>query len=150
MSDTSHQQPSPEELQAYVEQLAAAEPADLLVQAYTMLATAAEVKVGTPGARVLIDAMAGLSEVAAGALPGDLGTRMQGGVAQLQTAQVQAERERAAQGGTEAAGAQQAPQTGAPKPPPDAPGQGQPGAPEPAPGGQKASDRLWIPGRDRP
>ena len=149
MSD-SHQQPSPEELQAYVEQLRAADPADLLVQAYTMLATAAEVKIGTPGARVLIDAMAGLGDVAAGAVEGDLGTRMRGGVAQLQTAQVQAEREAATAGGDAAAGEAQAPQTGAPQPPPDAPGQGQPAAPEGPSGGQKASDRLWIPGRDRP
>lgn len=150
MSDTSHQQPSQEELQAYVEQLRAAEPADLLVQAYTMLATAAEVKIGTAGARVLIDAMSGISEVAAGAVEGDLGTRMRGGVAQLQTAQVQAERDGAAGAEQGAGETPDAPQTGAPQPPPEAPGQGQAGAPESAPGGQKAADRLWIPGRDRP
>lgn len=131
---TSTQQPgglSEEELGAYLDQLREAEAGDILVQAYTMLGTGAEVKLGRPDARVLIDAMAAIVSAVAGRL-GELGNRMQGGVVQLQMAQVEAERR-----------------------------QGEPDAAEPAPaaeqraaqqpdtaGGQPMTDRLWIPGRD--
>lgn len=139
-------EPTEEELKAYLTQLRDADPAEIVAQAYTMLGTGAEVKLGRPDARVLIDAMGALAEAAGDRLEPDLATRMRNGVVQLQTAQVQAEREAA---GTGAPG--DVPQTGAPQPPPDAPGQGQPGAPEAgeADGGSDESmtSRLWVPGQ---
>lgn len=131
---------SEEELRAYLDQLREAQVGEILVQAYTMLGTGAEVKLGRPDARVLIDAMAGLVS-AVGARLGELGTRMQGGVAQLQSAQVEAERQLAQQ--AESAAPQPAPAQPAPaQAPPEQP------AP-PAGGGQSMTDRLWIPGQPR-
>jgi hypothetical protein len=138
---TSTEQPgelSEEELRAYLDQLREAPAADILVQAYTMIGTGAEVKLGRPDARLLIDAMAGLVS-AVGARLGELGTRMQGGVAQLQSAQVEAERQVAQQ-----AQAQQPAAPEAPAQPPAAPG-GQGGSG--GQGNQNLTDRLWIPGR---
>ncbi|HVL99284.1 MAG TPA: hypothetical protein VM324_08335 [Egibacteraceae bacterium] len=149
MSDPRSQradQPTEQELQAYLEQLRAADAAEIVAQAYTMLGTGAEVKLGRSDARVLIDAMGALAESAAGALDGDLVERMRNGVVQLQTAQVQAERRSGA--GAPAGG-------GAATPPPaaaGAPAQGpQPQGPQPQgkePGGQSMTERLWIPGRE--
>ncbi|MEX0658807.1 MAG: hypothetical protein WD080_06700, partial [Egibacteraceae bacterium] len=138
-------QPTQEEMEAYLAQLREAEPAELVAQAYTMLGTGAEVKLGRPDARVLIDAMGALTEAVAGGVAEDLTTRMRNGVVQLQTAQVQAEREA---GG-------EAPAPAAPgSPSSHAPGGTPPTASEPSrqpPGqsqGQKPADRLWIPGRE--
>lgn len=143
---TSTEQPgelSQEELQAYLEQLRDADAAEIIVQAYTMLGTGAEVKLGRPDARVLIDAMAGIV-AAVGPRLAELGARMQGGVAQLQMAQVEAEREAAAdrpgQPQPDAAQPARPPQ---PQPQPDRPAN----PPGPA-GDQSMTDRLWIPGRD--
>lgn len=143
VSDPSTQtdQPSQEELQAYLEQLREADPADVVAQAYTMLGTGAEVKLGRPDARTLIDAMAAMTEAVADAVDADLATRMRNGVVQLQTAQVQAERQ--------SPGGEQPPQGPAPSaspPPSPPPGQaGQRPAEQPA---QDPSSRLWIPGRE--
>lgn len=145
-SPSQGDQPTQEEMEAYLAQLRDAEPAELVAQAYTMLGTGAEVKLGRSDARVLIDAMAALTEAVAGGVAEDLTTRMRNGVVQLQTAQVQAEREA---GGEAAAPA-------APESPPAATPGGSPpaGAAEPSgqsPGqsqGEKPTDRLWIPGRE--
>lgn len=139
-------QPSEEEMKAYLEQLREADPAEIVAQAYTMLGTGAEVKLGRSDARVLIDAMGALAEVTQGKLEDDLVTRMRNGVVQLQTAQVQAEREAAGAGqpsaASQPAGAEQSPGPA---------GQGQtptPGQDQPDAGGEESmTDRLWIPGR---
>ncbi len=134
---TSTQQPgelSEEELRVYLDQLREAEVGEIVVQAYTMLGTGAEVKLGRPDARLLIDAMAGIVS-AVGQRLGELGTRMQGGVAQLQMAQVEAERRAAGQHAAEQGGQET---------------QEQP-AQQPQQGGnaqERMTDRLWIPGRD--
>lgn len=138
-------QPSEEELRAYLEQLREADSTEVVAQAYTMLGTGAEVKLGRSDARVLIDAMAAIVEATQASLEPDLVERMRNGVAQLQSAQVQAERQAA--GGPPADQEGEPPQTAAPQPPPDAPGQGQPGAPEPGGAKESPADRLWIPGR---
>lgn len=148
------EEPTEEEVRAYVEQLRQAEASELVVQAYTMLGTGAEVKLGRADARILIDAMAGLVQAAGRSLPEQLVTQLAGGVAQLQTAQVQAEQHvaeagggQAAEGGGQAAPGQPAPAEpgGAPRPQPAAPPQ--PTAPS-QPAAPNAADRLWIPGRD--
>src|SRR5687768_17627724 len=88
-------QPSQEEMRAYLEQLREADAAGLLAEAFNLLATGAQVKLGRPDARALIDGLAGLVQAAQSALPQQLLAQMQQGIAQLQTAQVQAERDEA-------------------------------------------------------
>jgi hypothetical protein len=143
---TSTQQPgelSEEELRAYLEQLREADATEILVQAYTMLGTGAEVKLGRADARVLIDAMGGLVS-AVGQRLGELGTRMQSGVAQLQMAQVEAERQASQQ-----ASPPQGDQPGRRPPQADqSPQQAEQPAQQNAGGQQRMTDRLWIPGRD--
>lgn len=141
-------QPTQEELQAYLEQLREADPAEVVAQAYTMLGTGAEVKLGRSDARVLIDAMAAMTEAVGDGVGQDLATRMRNGVVQLQTAQVQAEREAA--GTASAEGAQGTP------PPAQAPGAQRPADTGTGTAGRPAqeqsqgspADRLWIPGRE--
>jgi hypothetical protein len=130
MSDPVTNGPSEEELRAYLESLRAAQPVEILVQSFGILATASEVKIGQPDARVLIDGMAALLEATAGHMPSDIVTRMRQTVSQLQMAQVQVEREAAgsAPGGQE----QQASQ-------PEGPAEQATESP---------SSKLWIPGRD--
>lgn len=149
-------QPSEEELRAYLEQLRGADPAEVLVQAYRMLGTGAEVKLGRADARLLIDAMNGMVSAVDGRVQADLVQQMRDGITQLQLAQVEAEKEAggqtASEGEAAAAGATgQSPGAGG-----AGPGQGaqaRPGGqsqrPAQAPGGsQRMTDRLWIPGRD--
>jgi hypothetical protein len=137
-------QPSQEEMRAYLEQLRAADPVGLLAEAFNLLATGAQVKLGRPDARVLIDAMAGMVQAAGAQVPGEVSKQMNEGIAQLQMAQVQAEKEAGAAEGEPAAEGQAA-QEGAPQPSsaPSGPAGGTAGA-----GGQRMTDRLWVPGRD--
>jgi hypothetical protein len=122
--------PSEEELRAYLESLRAAQPVEIIVQSFGILATAAEVKLGRADARVLIDGMAALLEATAERMPSEIVTRMRETVTQLQLAQVQAEREGAGASGGEAGA-----------------GQAAPGG-EPSPEQESPASRLWIPGRD--
>ncbi|HUH07445.1 MAG TPA: hypothetical protein VML96_06520 [Egibacteraceae bacterium] len=144
MSDPAGGQPSEEELRAYMEQLRSVDPAEIVAQAFSMLASAAQVKLGQPDARVLIDSLAGIVDATQGKVEARLSEGMRAAVGQLQTAQVQAEGEHglsarpepgAAEAGQPAAG--------------DAPPAG-PRTSEPPPSAQRATDRLWIPGRDQP
>ena len=136
MSDPMTGGPTEEELRAYLESLRAAQPVEVVVQAFGILATASEVKLGRPDARVLIDGMAALHEATAEAIPPDIGDKMRETVVQLQMAQVQAEREVAAQGqGGEGGGG--------------AGGGGAGGGQAQTPPQQESpASRLWIPGRD--
>lgn len=138
MSDPRQQgQPSQEEMQAYIEQLRAADPSEIVAQAFTMLGTGAELKLGRPDARVLIDAVAALVDAVGDRVTDELRSGMESGLAQLQQAQVQAEQ----QAGVASPDAE--PQTPAAEEPPASP------PPSQSPGqGSKASDRLWVPGRD--
>lgn len=128
-----------EQMRQYVEQLRAADPAEIVAQAFTMIATGAEVKLGRNDARLLIDALGGLLSAVGDTVPNQLAQGMRNAVTQLQQAQVTAERQ---------AEQQQAQDTeGQPSEAPAAPdAQAQPQ------GGQDDSsrmrDRLWIPGRD--
>lgn len=130
--------PSEEEVQQYLEQLRSAEAAEIIAQAFNMLATGAQVKMGRPDARVLIDALAGVVDNTGEQLPEEVGNQMRESVGQLQTAQVQAEQEaggQAAAGGEgeaggQAAGASQGGQSG-----------------QSTESGQRMTDRLWVPGK---
>ncbi len=123
----SQQQLSEEELRQYVAQLREAPVAELVAQAYTMLGTWAEAKLGRRDARTLIDGLNGLVQAAAGDLPEDFTKQMQGGISQLQLAQVQAEQQLARQQPT---------------------GQKQTSQPPSSEPEKRLTDRLWIPGRD--
>jgi hypothetical protein len=146
---TAQGQPSPEELQAYLEQLRAADVTEVIAQAFNMLGTGANVKLGREDARVVIDALEALTNAVDGRIDADVLSQMRGGLAQLKTAQVEAEREEASRAAGGAAGA---PTSGAadqaPAGTPPGPGGTPPGQQPPQPGGeQKMTDRLWIPGR---
>jgi hypothetical protein len=130
MSDPTTGGPSEEELRAYLESLRAAQPVEIIVQAFGILATASEVKLGMPDARVLIDGMTALLDATQQQMPPEIVTRMRETVSQLQMAQVQAERETA---------------TGAPT----ADQQAEPSARSDGSADQRTpSRRLGIPGRD--
>jgi len=144
----SEQQLSESELRAYLEQLRSAEVGEVVVQAYALLGTAAEAKLGLPDARLLIDAMGAVAQAIGDRLEGDLGEQLRAGVGQLQVAQVETERQLAAarreEGGpasrtAEGQTAQAQPASAAPAGPPA-------GAPRQQPQ-QPMTDRLWIPGR---
>ena len=146
MTDPSQMpgQPSQEEMRAYLEQLRAADPVGLLAEAFNLLATGAQVKLGRPDARVLIDAMAGMVQAAAPSMPAEIAQQMNDGIGQLQLAQVQAEKE-AAGSGDDAQSETESAAAGSPQP-----GAADPGS-APQPGGaagQRMTDRLWVPGRD--
>lgn len=139
MSDPMTDGPTEEEMRAYLESMREAQPVEIIVQAFGILATASEVKLGRSDARVLIDGLAALLEATADQMPPEIVERMKQTVSQLQLAHVQAERdaqESAAAGpGDSAADAD----SGAQQPT------------EPTPPAQPQSDaasRLWIPGRD--
>lgn len=135
-------QPSEEEMRAYLEQLREADAAGLVAEAFNLLATGAQVKLGRPDARALIDSLAGMVNGAGSTLPPQIVEQMNAGIGQLQMAQVQAERDMAADapadGGEDASQAAE----GDPSAPPQTSSPGQPGA------DQRMTDRLWVPGRD--
>jgi hypothetical protein len=133
-TQAGQQEPSEEEVQQYLEQLREAESSDVLAQAFNMLATGAQVKLGRSDARLLIDALSAISEAVADQLSEQFGQQMRSSVSQLQSAQVQAEQ----QAGDEPAGAASAPQGS------QAASQGS----QQAEGGdQRLTDRLWVPGQ---
>jgi hypothetical protein len=126
-------QPTPEEMQAYVNQLRGADAAGVVAEAYNMLASVAQVKLGRPDARMLIDTLAAIVEAAADRLPGELVGQMRNGVGQLQVAQVEAEKQEQEPAEDDAGGDQPPGQEPAAGPSQDAQ--------------QRMTDRLWIPGR---
>lgn len=134
-------QPSQEEMRAYLEQLREADAAGLIAEAFNLLATGAQVKLGRSDARALIDALSALVEAAGEAMPAQLSEQMRQGVAQLQLAQVEAEKEAQAAPGP-ASGDDDADAGGDESQPPASSGPPGGGA------GQRMTDRLWVPGRD--
>ncbi|MGH8896820.1 MAG: hypothetical protein ACRDZ4_07320 [Egibacteraceae bacterium] len=138
---------SEEELRAYFAQLREAPVADMLGQAYAMLGSWAEAKLGRPDARPLIDALNALVQGAGAGLPDDLARRMRDGIAQLQMAQVQAEQQLANERKAQAIDQQAAPNP-ASRSPGDPPKTQQPPSSGADEGAQRLTDRLWIPGRD--
>lgn len=145
MSDPSTGGPSEEELRAYLESLRAAQPVEVIVQAFGVLATAAEVKLGMDDARILIDGMGGLIEAVGQRLPETIVERMTSTVSQLQMAQVQAERQAGqSETGQDAEAVTAPPADGDPQPA----GRADPAARPGAPAQESTASRLWIPGRD--
>lgn len=141
MSDAGTTGPDPagelseEELRAYLGQLREAHVGEIVAQVLSMLLNAAQVKLGRPDARLMIDLTAALIERAGPELDPQFTGEVNQILTQLRTAQVQAEEELG-----RAHGAQDA-EPSEPSPPPSS-------AP-PAPGSQEssASSRLWVPGQ---
>lgn len=148
MSDPMTDGPTEEEMRAYLDNLREAQPVEIVVQSFGLLATASEVKLGRIDARVLIDGMAALLEATAERMPDQIVDRMQQTVAQLQMAQVQAERELATAPGEQQAADGDEPGQPAPEPPPAAQQPQQPQQPQQSGQAQSMTDRLWIPGRE--
>lgn len=144
MSDPTTDGPTEEEMRAYLENLREAQPVEIVVQAFGLLATASEVKLGRIDARALIDGMAALLEATAERMPDEIVDRMQQTVAQLQMAQVQAERDLAAGAGQQDAGAVDEGAEPSAEQPPGA----QQAPPQQPPQREDVTNRLWIPGRD--
>lgn len=138
-SQGSQEGPSEEEVQQYLEQLRSAEASEIIAQAFNMLATGAQVKMGRPDARVLIDALAGVVDNVGQQLPEEVGKQMRESVGQLQTAQVQAEQESSGEAGGEGEAGQQTAGAGSQQ------ASGQSG--QHTESGQRMTDRLWVPGK---
>lgn len=145
------QQPSEEELRAYLMELRQADPAEFLMQAVNLLVTGAQAKIGMADGRFLIDALAGAVSAVQDRLPPQLSEALENAVVQLQTAQVQAERELAAMqgepippgpGGEAAQGQEGGGVDGG-----GAPQDGGPTISEPQ---KRMTDRLWVPGKGTP
>ncbi len=140
------QEPSEEEIRAYLGQLREAPVEQVVAELVSGLLNAAQVKLGRRDARVLLDAMAALGESVRGTLSQELTGQIDQALQQLRLAQVEAEQQVAA-----AAAQGHAEQGDLPQESPAAGGEGAAGAPAtppqaPAPPSDAAS-RLWVPGR---
>ena len=147
MSDPTQMagQPSEAEMRAYLEQLREADAAGLVAEAFNLLATGAQVKLGRPDARALIDSLAGMVQGAGAALPPQIVEQMTAGIQQLQLAQVQAEKDMAAgqpaaEAGAEESAADESAAASSGSPTMSSPGQ--------SAADKRMTDRLWVPGRD--
>lgn len=158
------EEPSEEEVRAYVAQLRAAPVDQVVAEVVSALLNAAQVKLGRRDGRLLIDLVAAVTEAGRSRLTDELTGQVDQALSQLRMAQVQAEQQVAAAaaqgqhepgdlgapagggdadrpvGSAPAAGASPA---GGPAPGPagQAPPPGQ-GAPPPSGSGK----RLWVPG----
>jgi hypothetical protein len=141
--------PSEAELEQMLVQMREAPAEQVLVEVVNVLLQAAQVKLGRPDARLLIDAVAAVADAAAGRADAALLGQVGQAVTQLRMAQVEAE------GGQPGREPQIPPSTpaAAPTPPaggPAAPGAGpgaEPGAGPGAGQGGAGRSRLWVPGR---
>lgn len=147
-------QPSEEEVRQYLAQLRQADVTEIVAQAFSMLASGAEVKLGRRDARLLIDAAVAVAEVTGPRLDERLSEQMDEALAQLQQGQVDAEeqlRKLRDEGRLPDDEEGDLPREGRPSPADTAEGEDRE---EPAPPTQQErqrggspTDRLWIPGR---
>ena len=151
------EQPTEEELRAYVASLRVSDVHEIVAQVFSELASAAQVKLGRRDARLLIDLAAALQDSASGRIDDRLATQMRTAVDQLRLGQVDAEQQlqqlrtegrlpAEEDGDLPASGpvtvgttATEGDAADSQAPPPASSG-----AP---PAGQSAASRLWIPGR---
>ncbi|MEX2486411.1 MAG: hypothetical protein WD377_02210 [Nitriliruptoraceae bacterium] len=89
------EQPSEEEVRAYLEQLRGAPVDQVLAEVCSALINAAQVKVGRPDARVLLDAVGAVTDAVRGRADENLVTQLDDALTQLRLAQVDAEKEQA-------------------------------------------------------
>lgn len=126
--------PSEAELEQMLAQMREAPAEQVIVEVVNVLLQAAQVKLGRPDARLLIDAVAAVAQAAAGradeALLGQVGEA----VTQLRLAQVEAEGGAAPSAAAEPGAVPSAPAASPP-------------APDQASQPPAAGSRLWVPGR---
>lgn len=150
------QQPSEEEIRAYLSQLREAPVDQVLAEVANALLNAAQVKVGRRDGRLLIDALVAMTDAVRGHAAEELTTQLDEALTQLRMAQVEGEQQvaQAAAGGEAETGDLASDPGGeADTAPPadggeqaDQPSQQAPPQQQPSQGGSAAS-RLWVPGR---
>ena len=133
------------EVRAYLERLRGAPVEDVIAELASMLVTAAQVKLGRPDGRLLLDVLGAVTTALEGRIDPALTGQLAEALAQLRLAQVQAEGAAggptvpmdpvapAAAGGTPSSASRPAPAA----PPATGPGAGQ---------GPSQRSRLWVPG----
>ncbi len=129
---------SAEELRAYLAQLRRADVAEVIAQAFSILASGAEVKLGRRDGRLLIDAASALAEAVGPQLDRQLADQLNQAITQLRVGQVDAEKQLAqlrAEGKLPEQEQGDLPETAAASERP---------AEEERPA---AASRLWLPGR---
>jgi len=143
------EEPSEEEIRAYLSQLRSAPADQVLAEVSSALVNAAQVKLGRQDARLLLDVVAAVSETVRGRVDDDLPDQLDDVLGKLRMAQVEGEREvasAASQGHTESddlgsdLGSDAASTEGATPPPSPSSTPGQ------RPGSSDAAKRLWTPG----
>lgn len=149
------QQLSEDEMREYLAQLRQGDVTEILAQAFSMLASAAEVKLGRRDARLLIDTVAAIADAVEPHLDERLTDQMRQAVSQLREAQVDAEGQ--LQRLREEGRLPREEDNDLPREGRAAAAEGDEGSAEEGtpPSGQQrgpqqggtASDRLWIPGR---
>jgi hypothetical protein len=141
--------PSEAEVQMMLAQMREAPAEQILVEVVNILLQAAQVKLGRPDARLLLDTVAAVAAATSGRADDALVSQVEQAIAQLRLAQVE-EEARLTPGAPQ--GSAQAEKPGSETSPgPAGPGTGRPAAAStppatdarPAPGGS----RLWVPGR---
>jgi hypothetical protein len=148
MPGAAGQEPSEEEVRAYLGQLRGAPVEQVVAEVVSALLNAAQVKLGRRDGRLLLDLAAANVDGARAHLPEDFTEQVDQVVAQLRMAQVEAEREvaeAAAQGHAEPSDLDAEHPTGeggeAAAAPPSTT------SPPQQPQQQSAASRLWVPGR---
>lgn len=143
------QEPSQEEIQAYLSQLREAPVDQVLAEVVNALLNAAQVKLGRRDGRLLIDTVGAVTDTVRGHVPEELTTQLDEALTQLRMAQVESEQQvaQAASGGQQESGdlATDPGQDEAATTGPDAGATSQP--PQQPPAGGGAGSRLWVPGR---
>lgn len=149
-SAEGQQQPSEEEVRAYLAELREAPVDQVLAEVVNALLNAAQVKVGRRDGRLLIDTVSAVTEQVRGHVPDELTTQLDQAINQLRLAQVEGEeqvRQAAASGEPESGDLTTDPAAeGSPEPVAGEEG-GQPSQPQQPPAGGDAASRLWVPGR---
>jgi hypothetical protein len=151
------QEPSEEEVRAYLGQLRGAPAEQVVAEVLSALLNAAQVKLGRRDGRLLLDLSASVVDGAREHLPAEFLEQVDGVLSQLRVTQVEAEREVAS--ATEQ-GHEEPNDLGAPRqastgqaPGASAPGGDAPAAPTPPPAASPQQEppsggsRLWVPGR---
>lgn len=144
------QQPSEEEIRAYLSQLREAPVDQVLAEVANALLNAAQVKVGRRDGRLLIDTIGAMTDAVRGHAAEELTTQLDQALQQLRMAQVEGEQQvaqAAASGEAEEGDLASDPAADEDAAAPGPEGADSGGQPQQPSGGSSAASRLWVPGR---
>ncbi|TVP68558.1 MAG: hypothetical protein EA340_08545 [Nitriliruptor sp.] len=143
------QQPSEEEIRAYLSQLREAPVDQVLAEVANALLNAAQVKVGRRDGRLLIDALGAMTDAVRGHAAEELTSQLDEALQQLRMAQVEGEQQlaQAAAKGENEAGDLSTDPAGAEDGSEPSDQQPQQAPPQQPSQGGSAASRLWVPGR---